>query len=1671
MLKINLKSALKKPLFLAAVVLLSLLFLLVIANIFLKKADIKIIENKKTQIGKIKSESLTADKKAITGQVIMVFDSEIAAKLDDIILSKVDVKKVQSEKKFSLDWLIVSNERLKNLNLSPELSSLNNEFKLKEIKPVFSSIKLQRLISGQSVNEFMNNLIKKNLLKKNKKILSSGGDFSLFDQTYLLTFNDKKTEPKEICQKYQQKMGKRIIDCQRNNVFTVDSDLPNDTYADKNQDGLWDKGTMCPSPCPTDKSFLCHDCLWPNLWNLEKIKAVEAWKKGYEGQGTVVAVIDTGVDINHEDLKENIWKNQGEIPGDGIDNDGNGFIDDYNGWNFVDYEVKVYTFPDPNDPGEEGICISALNFKSQDNNVSDDYGHGTHVAGIIAAIKNNNKGIVGVAPKTKIMPVKVMASWLGGTSDWIAQGIAYAVENGADIINLSLGGGEDNILRNALALAQEADVLVVAASGNGNMSFDRTIPRIDPASYQTVMAVGSSTSKDTRTDFSNFGESLNILAPGGESRLSFTCNNCFMPTPLPTPIPTETPIPSNTPTATKTPIPTATPTLTPTGSSRPTAMPTATKTPTPPPTLLPLQPGWPYSVGTIETFPVPLLGDIDKNDGTIEVIVKANDVDFPIIILNSSGTKRQSWPPRMYGQTVQHALADVNNDGSQEMIIAEGDTLHVQKLDFNEITGFPVHTGETITSFAIGDIDNNQLLEAVVIGKETSAIRIYRADGNSLLPQPIQLGTKLLSPPVLADIDGDRNLEIMVSSGMNVFAYKNNGSLVPGWPKQISDYWSRLTTAPLSVADIDGDGIFEVIAGSSYSRKIFIIKGNGTILPGWPVQVEPLLNNIFSPFSLGDIDNDGSLEILFAYGDKIYAFKKNGNRVSGWPVQTPSTVTKSLALGDIDNDRRLEIIVAIFRQGIVTYEDNGQLITNATITFPNGYGSAPLLGDIDRDGRTELIIAFDGSVYVWKYPGVGVPGKIFWPKEKSDNANTSLYQPFVFGVVNSSPTAYWPKPAKVLSAATNNYPIITAMPTIRPIQQPCRFSQEELCCLNPYRFNILSLKSGWTIPQDNPLPARVCVDLTPIRQITYVDPCEFACGLRRNACFIGDNQQYLRLAGTSMAAPHVAGAAAIVKQRFPNLKASQIRAYLDATATDILDPEGTGNSYPGFDQLSGWGRLDMAEAANNNSVVNTLPNVEIESPGPFTTVKGTLEIQGTIQGSDIVRWEVTVIPLYNWDRLICEGSGTKLHEKLCNFDTTVRFEGGFSFGGSTDISLRAYNSKGIPVIDGIRVFIDNSQPTPSPTPFQCAADCQKLLDRLKQAFLKECGQEGYDKIADVNKDKIVNIFDGVLISRNCDNRSNLCTDKLNDSTDPCQPQTTLTPTQSPSMTPTPTPPRFSCRFITKWGSTGSGNGRLYHPDALVSSLEQGKTYIYVTNVSSNPIQKFDSNGVFINKFGEEKVKFPGGITVDSLNNEVYVSDWGNKRVYQFKTNGYFKKEWEEYGPRELSFPEGITVSPSGVYVIDSDDLERNIKVFSLYGEYITKSVPEIHDRPRAVSFYRSTPEGEEFIVSDLYGEIRKYRFDTRQKKFIFINRWGGGSSGQKGLVVQKSTGIIFVADTSKHQILIYDADGLPIGKFGSRGEGDSQFKYPYGVAVDEKNNIYVADSGNDRIQKFFCEIR
>ncbi len=250
-------------------------------------------------------------------------------------------------------------------------------------------------------------------------------------------------------------------------------------------------------------------------YNLQKINAANAWDISTGSPSIIIGIVDTGIDWDHPDLLANIWTNPNEIV-NGIDDDGNGYVDDIRGWDFG---------------GSDGT--------SDNNPMEDRADHGTHVAGIASAVTNNGIGIASIGYQSKLMPIKTSQDNFRNSngSPYIVygyEGIVYAAENGAKVINCSWGGdGYSALGQEVINYATELGALVIAAAGNANSNLN-----FYPASYDKVLSVASTDQSDKKSGFSNYGEWIDVSAPGSNIYSTWmnntytTQNGTSMATPL-----------------------------------------------------------------------------------------------------------------------------------------------------------------------------------------------------------------------------------------------------------------------------------------------------------------------------------------------------------------------------------------------------------------------------------------------------------------------------------------------------------------------------------------------------------------------------------------------------------------------------------------------------------------------------------------------------------------------------------------------------------------------------------------------------------------------------------------------------------------------------------------------------------------------------------------------------------------------------------------------------------------------------------------------------------------------------------------------------------------------------------------------------------------------------------
>ena len=235
---------------------------------------------------------------------------------------------------------------------------------------------------------------------------------------------------------------------------------------------------------PLDRTCLTpNDPSYGSQWHLSLINSASAWNYFSAGSNIKIAIVDDAVERTHSDLSANLWVNPGEIASNGIDDDGNGYIDDINGYDVGSNDNN------PNPPNSS-------------------FSHGTHVAGISSARSNNSTGIASIGFSCKLIAIKATTSASAITNGY--DGIVYAVAAGADVINMSWGGtGSSTTAQNVITWASQQGVVLVAAAGNSNVN-----TMFYPAAYTECIAVAATSSNDAKASFSNYGSWVDISAPG-----------------------------------------------------------------------------------------------------------------------------------------------------------------------------------------------------------------------------------------------------------------------------------------------------------------------------------------------------------------------------------------------------------------------------------------------------------------------------------------------------------------------------------------------------------------------------------------------------------------------------------------------------------------------------------------------------------------------------------------------------------------------------------------------------------------------------------------------------------------------------------------------------------------------------------------------------------------------------------------------------------------------------------------------------------------------------------------------------------------------------------------------------------------------------------------------------
>jgi subtilisin family serine protease len=711
---------------------------------------------------------------------------------------------------------------------------------------------------------------------------------------------------------------------------------------------------------------LPNDFDFDKLWSLRNtdqpggadIRAVEAWHYGTGSRRVKVAVIDTGMDYFHPDLAANI-ETTGDIPGNGTDDDGNGYADDVHGYDFV----------------------------SHDGDPLDDHDHGTHVAGIIGAVGDNNIGISGVCWNVTLMALKAFNEAGDASMDNVVEAIEYAIDNGAQIINASWGHSDKSrALADAVAAADAAGILVVAAAGNENSDAP-----FYPAALDHVISVAATGRDDHRTRFSNYGARIDVAAPGEliYSTLPDNSYDYFSGTSMSAPhvtglaalVLSDHPEFSNRDIANI--LRNAVDPVLIDGKPIGTGRINAAKA---------VQIDKPLPFVKLELPPV-IYGIIPINGAARGTNFIRYQLEY------GTGADPAEWTK--FHSSTTPVETGVLFDRFSTPQLDEG--IHSFRITAENVSGY-TSTERTSVSVRNVHIDfplDNDILRAgetlAIRGTVFGENRSYRIEfGKGTSPavwsdagitlteggaHPLLDGTLASWDTHTLEPDAFYSLRLTATSAgkpageqtvRNVYF---DSHLKPGWPQYLpitgtfpTNDWRNIT-----VADLNGDGTRELITvdpGNLDGKpaRLLVYKFDGTLL--WARELAS-----GAPYSdvpvVGDIDGDGRQEIFVDVGDKgeVFGFHGDGTPLAGdWPVHLDATnLGKTLA--DLDGDGSMELIAyshdTVERFGtdmrqLVVISAEGKIIRNWYVgdcdTGVDAGKIFPAVANLDNDPGLEIVV-------------------------------------------------------------------------------------------------------------------------------------------------------------------------------------------------------------------------------------------------------------------------------------------------------------------------------------------------------------------------------------------------------------------------------------------------------------------------------------------------------------------------------------------------------------------------------------------------------------------------------------------------------------------------------------------------------------------------------------------
>jgi hypothetical protein len=781
--------------------------------------------------------------------------------------------------------------------------------------------------------------------------------------------------------------------------------------------------------------YVPNDASYGQQWFHEYIRSELAWDYTTGNEDIIIGIVDSGIKWNHPDLQDNIWVNEPELNststsgtnpmtinwatgsvsgGNGIDDDGNGKIDDCIGWNFYNNNNQSYQDYIDND-------------------------HGTHVAGCAGAVGDNYVGVTGPIMTVKLISSRHSPDYTSSNSIYNGhQGIYYCADSGADIINCSWGGAGGSATANAAVnYAMSHGAIVVCAAGNENLNI-ASYPHYPGNATNAVCVAATGPNSDVKANFSNYGTPVDVSAPGDniystiiagngyasyggtsmaspvaagvaaliksihtgltsqelKTRLEYTCDNIDAVNPsyigmlgagrvnsfkgtmydlIPNLFIAEINMIEQTGDGDGVANPgevinllinlenddfwidavDITATL-----SCDVAEVTILNDATTYSDITSGSSGWnsgdPFSFETpadLTDFVIPLTMTISANPSATWPYEVEREFQVELTLAQAG------WPIFIGGASSSAGcIDDLENSGQKEVIFGDqGGNLHVMHSDGTYVNGFPVDTGGAITgAVAVGDVDGDNI-DDVVVANEAGHVIAY--DNGGSIIYDYDAGGMIKGCPMIADVDDNGTMEVIACTfiGGEVHVIKSDGTSFTNFPATLS---GGVLSSP-AIGDLDDDGNLDVVAATLTGSVDVINTATGTALSGWPFSVG--MGSWNGPI-ISNVDGDEDPEVLVGtLAGNLYIINHDGSQnqeiVIGGQIKT------SIVTADFDNDDANEICFVKSTGEVYLIEANGSNLTNFPVDVNESVESTPVIIDLDANGTPDIVFG-DNAGYL-----------------------------------------------------------------------------------------------------------------------------------------------------------------------------------------------------------------------------------------------------------------------------------------------------------------------------------------------------------------------------------------------------------------------------------------------------------------------------------------------------------------------------------------------------------------------------------------------------------------------------------------------------------------------------------------------------------------------------------